>query len=213
MDSKKIKPKSSSKGQFPPPTREEYFDFLVRCYFGEGVDLLKMAVDRAYLDLNRTLHGFATHINADLLRSESHKVMISLVGGLRGKKITQSAFDRWHFKSCEELRHHFWIGGFERFTYGQAQKWINMTLKYVFTMGEKRLPGFESFYPFAHIPIDNVFMDVLQVYKKINLPCAWSRIDDYEVYLKLQKEFRSTFPNSIPLAVEFRLWITGQTSS
>jgi hypothetical protein len=86
MDSKKLKPKSSSIGQFPPPTREEYFDFLVRCYFGEGVDLLKMAVDRAYLDLNRTLHGFATHKNADLLRSESHEIMISLTGGLRKKK-------------------------------------------------------------------------------------------------------------------------------
>jgi len=172
-----------------------------------------MAVDRAYLDLNRTLHGFATHINADFLRDESHELMISLVKRLLGKKMTQNAFDKWHFKSCEELRRHFWVGGFEKFTYGQAQKWINMTLKYVFTIGEKRLPGFELCYPFAHIPIDNVFMDVLQVYKKIKLPCPWSRIDDYDVYLNLQKEFRSTFPNSIPLAVEFRLWIAGQTSA
>jgi hypothetical protein len=213
MDSKKIKTINRSQIQFSSPSREEYFDFLVRCYFGEGVDLLKMAVDRAYLDLNRTLHGFATHKNADLLRSEAHKIVISLVQGLHGKKMTQNAFDKWHFKSCEELRRNFWIGGFEKFTYGQAQKWINMTLKYVFTIGEKRLPGFESCYPFAHIPIDNVFMDVLQIYKKINLPCPWSRIDDYEVYLNMQKEFRSTFPNSIPLAVEFRLWITGQTSA
>lgn len=205
-------PINTFKTQFLRPTREEYFDFLVRCYFGEGVDLIKMAVERAYLDLNRTLHGFATHKNADLLRNDSHKLMISLVKMLQGKKMTQPVFNKWHFKSCKELRQHFWTGGFERFTYGQAQKWINMTLKYVFAMGEKRLPGFESCYPFAHIPIDNVFVDALQVYKKVSLPCAWSRIDDYQVYLKLQKEFWSTFPNSIPLAVEFRLWMSGQVA-
>jgi len=209
MDSKKQKPQKSPKSHFSPPTREEYFDFLVRCYFGEGVHLLKMAVDRAYLDLNRTLHGFATHINADLLREESHGLMISLVKRLQGKRMTQAAFDRWHLKSCKELRNCFWLGNFDKFTYGQAQKWINMTLKYIFTIGEKRLPGFESCYPFAHIPIDNVFMDALQVYKKVGLPGAWSRIDDYEVYFKLQKEIRVIFPNSNPLDVEFRLWISG----
>jgi hypothetical protein len=56
-------------------------------------------------------------------------------------------------------------------------------------------------------------MEVVQVYKKINLPCAWSRIDDYGIYLKLQKEFRDLFPNSIPLAVEFRLWMSGQAAN
>ena len=207
MDSKLHKSKSVPKSQFLPPTREEYFDFLVRCYFGEGVDLLKIAIDRAYLDLNRTLHGFATHKNADLLRRESHELMLVLVKRLQGRKVTQTIFDNWHLKSCKELRQHFWNGGFKKFTYGQAQKWINMTLKYVFAIGEKRLPGFESCYPFAHIPIDNVFIEALQVYKKVSLPCAWSRIDDYDVYLKLQEEFRCAFPNSIPLAVEFRLWM------
>ena len=207
MDSKLHKSKSAPKSQFPPPTREEYFDFLVRCYFGGGVDLLKSAIDRAYLDLTRTLHGFATPKNADLLRRESHELMLVLVKRLQGGKVTQTIFDNWHLKSCKELRQHFWNGGFKKFTYGQAQKWINMTLKYVFTIGERRLPGFESCYPFAHIPIDNVFIEALQVYKKVSLPCAWSRIDDYDVYLKLQEEFRCAFPNSIPLAVEFRLWM------
>jgi hypothetical protein len=207
VNSKLHKSKKIAKGQFSPPSQDEYFDFLIRCYFGEGVDLLKMAVDRAYLDLNRTLHGFASHQNADLLRDESHRLMISLVKRLQEKKMTQTAFDSWHQKSCKKLRQHFWNGGFKQFTYGQAQKWINMTLKYVFTLGEKRLPGFETCYPFAHIPIDNVFIDALQAYKKISLPCAWSRIDDYDVYLKLQKEFRDVFPDLIPLAVEFRLWM------
>jgi hypothetical protein len=166
-----------------------------------------MAIDRAYLDLNRTMHGFATHTNADLLRDDSRELMFLLIERLWKKKMTQDVFDKWHFFASKELRDCFWEGNFKKFTYGQAQKWINMTLKYIFTMGEKRIPGYEQCYPYAHIPIDNVFLDSIQVYIKIDLSSAWSRIDDYEVYMKLQKEFRGAFLNSIPLDVEFNLWM------
>ena len=213
MDSKKLKLINNSKSQFLTPTREEYFDFLIRCYFGEGDNPLKMAIDRAYLDLNRTLHGFANHRGADSVRDGAHKLMISMLKRLQRKRVSQISFDKWHFKSCEALRNYFWQGGFRKFSYGQSQKWINMTLKYIFTMGEKRLPGYATCYPFAHIPIDNIFIDSLQEYKKVKLPAAWSRMDDYGVYLQLQKEFRSIFPDSIPLDVEFRLWISHQTLS
>ena len=44
---------------YADPSREENFDFLIRCYFGEGTNPLKLCIHRAYLDFNRTLHGFA----------------------------------------------------------------------------------------------------------------------------------------------------------
>ena len=207
MSLKNHKPEKSLIKQFSSPTREEYFDFLVRCYFGEGDNLLKMAVDRAYLDLNRTLHGFAKHKNADVTRDGAHALMIKLVKKVQLVKFTQKSYDLWHFRSCKTLRNYFLENEFEKFTYGQAQKWINMTLKYIFTIGESRLEGYQDYYRFAHIPIDNVFINALQPYKKIRLPLAWSRIDNYGTYLDLQNEFRTLFPKSIPLDVEFRLWI------
>jgi hypothetical protein len=39
--------------RYPTPSREDYFDFFVRCYFGEGADLLLLCVRRAYRDFNR----------------------------------------------------------------------------------------------------------------------------------------------------------------
>lgn len=142
--------------RYGTPSREDYFDFLIRCYFGEGQDSLQLCVRRAYLDLNRTLHGFAGHKGAETLREKAHQFVATLVSALTKKALSQRGFDAWHRDACTQLRSLYRQHGFERFTFGQAQKWFNMTLKYVFTLGEARLPGFQRHYPFAHVPIDNV---------------------------------------------------------
>ena len=72
----------SSKERFVAPSREDYFDFLVRCYFGEGKNPLRLCVQRAYLDLNRTLHGFAGHKGAETLREKAHQFVATLVNAL-----------------------------------------------------------------------------------------------------------------------------------
>jgi hypothetical protein len=191
------------------PSREDYFDFLIRCYFGEGQDALQLCVRRAYLDLNRTLHGFAGHGNADQLREDVHQRVAQLVAGLAHETPSQQSFDLWHRRACLDLRRHYRKGGFEAFTHGQAQKWLNMTLKYVFAMGESRLHGYLPHYPFAHIPIDNVFVAVAKAIGGPDLPMPWSRLDDYTVYFRLQESYRKMFEPSAPLAAEFKLWLGG----
>jgi hypothetical protein len=58
---------------------------------------------------------------------------------------------------------------------GQAQKWLNMTFKYVYVMGEHRLPGFIHLYDLCHVPLDNILMNRLYPYAFQRLPCRWSR--------------------------------------
>ena len=82
-----------------------------------------------------------------------------------------------------------------------------MTLKYVFSLGETRLPGYLKYYSFAHIPLDNVFIAGAKAVGGPNLPTPWSRLDDYSVYLELQKQYRVMFAPSAPLAAEFQLWL------
>jgi hypothetical protein len=82
-----------------------------------------------------------------------------------------------------------------------------MSMKYVFTIGENRLPGFASLYPFAHIPIDNVFLERAASVGAPSLGIAWSRLNDYTTYLSYQQACRDLFRGSIPLAAEFRLWL------
>lgn len=189
------------------PSREDYFDFLIRCYFGEGQDALQLCVRRAYLDLNRTLHGFAGHGTAGQLRDEAHQRVAQLVAALAHETPSQQRFDSWHRKACLVLRRHYRKGGFAAFSHGQAQKWLNMTLKYIFAMGESRLSGYLPHYPFAHIPIDNVFVAAAKAIGGPNLPMPWSRLDNYTVYLRLQEQYRAMFAPAAPLAAEFKLWL------
>jgi hypothetical protein len=192
---------------FPSPSREDYFDFLIRCYFGDGQDPLQMCVRRAYLDLNRTLHGFAGHPSADQVRSKAHKLVAQKVVVLKLEEVGQRSFDNWHQETCTDIRKLYRKGGFTTFTHGQAQKWLNMTLKYVFAMGESRLFGYMPYYGDAHIPIDNVFVAAAKAIGGPDLPLPWSRLDDYAVYFGLQQKYRQMFLPSPPLAAEFKLWL------
>jgi len=96
---------------------------------------------------------------------------------------------------------------------GQAQKWLNMALKYVYVFGESRLPGYEAFYRFCHVPIDNIALDspAFAGLGKIDKLKPWSRIEKYKPYLEFQKDVRRRYPTSAPLAVEFWAWQGGSS--
>ena len=126
-----------------------------------------------------------------------------LEGG--GQIHTQSGFDSYHRTACERLPALYREFGFYEFSIGQAQKWINMTFKYIFTLGEERLPGYGQVYQFCHVPIDNVVIDQLTRYGFPPLR-YWSRLDDYDLYLAYQKRVRQCF-DLLPLDVEFLLWL------
>jgi hypothetical protein len=203
-------PMTHGNNQYRSPSREDYFDYLVRCYFPKSADdLLELCVRRAYLDLSRTLHGFAKLKNREDLRERAHQYVVELLRELPTKTILfQPDFDQWHQAACTRLKNLYRKHGFNKFSVGQAQKWLNMSMKYVFTLGEARLPGFASLFQFAHAPIDKDFLERVELKLDIPRPCvSWSRWDNYAAYLKYQKEIRDRCPGSVPLAVEFWLWL------
>ena len=97
--------------------------------------------------------------------------------------------------------------GFSKFAVGQAQKWINMTFKYIYTMGSKRLPGYSKNYKYCHVPLDSAVLEQFRKFNCPNIKKNWSRINDYDEYLNFQIWIRESFKDSIPLSVEFRLWM------
>lgn len=186
-------------------TRADFEDFLVYLTFGAPSDFLQGAITTAYRDFSRTLHGIARLEAKDLLREQATSELGKVLMELRERQVNQDTFDGWHRNSCgrlvdlyREYGHHFYIG--------QAQKWINMTLKYVFVLGEERVTGFRDVYPYCHVPLDNLLLEKLAKYGFPPLDCAWSRLDDYEEYLKRQEWIRNKF-EAVPLDVEFRLWL------
>ncbi len=118
----------------------------------------------------------------------------------------QDSFDIWHKESCDKLTTEFnKIINYELF-YGQAQKWINMTLKYAFAIGDEKIDGINKNYKFFHIPIDNIIQEKLISHKIDKIPIKWSRINDYSIYMEYQNKIRNVFFGQIPMDVEFRLF-------
>ena len=66
--------------------------------------------------------------------------------------------------------------GYERFNVGLAQKWINMTLKYIFVLGDRRVPGYGHLQPFCHVPLDRFVLEEAMKDGFPKLPFQWSRL-------------------------------------
>jgi hypothetical protein len=101
-------------------------------------------------------------------------------------------------------------------TLGQAQKWINMSVKYAIG---GRLPGFERFERYAHMPIDRILLKELTAQPKFRaavslLPIgAWSRLADATAYSAFQREVRALAAPDAPLMLELALWMRAQAKS
>ncbi len=211
---------------------EKMLDFLLFGYFGcdgsDGADTMRnRAAHRAYLDLARTVsYSSSTSQLAEKLKKRSSeyekkeaetfiKKKEALVDSVceRLYPLPSGDFDAWHQEKCEEICRMMDDSGLlgEPFTCGQAQKWVNMTLKYLWLLD--LLPE-EIKEESLHVPIDSFILQRLSkqvsdvtgsgetyCYKHM----AWSAITEYTDYKDLQAEIKKITPN--PIRWEGEAWI------
>src|SRR3989339_9480 len=162
--------------------------FLIRVYFGEikNDNLLEnkiqIAINKAYLDFCRTLHEFSKEKEHDDILVDSKLYLKNKILELtKEQKPNQNFYDNWHRQTCDNIIKFFPLTK-NYFHYGQAQKWINMTLKYLFVLEVSEL---NNMLAFLHVPIDNIILDKLKNrqmdYPKFETP--WSKIDNYDKYI------------------------------
>lgn len=161
-------------------------------------DIIELASKKAYRDLMRTIRNFADNPKHDEISKQSRKCLNEIINNILDSKIfSQDDFDEIHKKACDKLIKSF---DDQLFTIGQAQKWINMTFKYLHLLDYKRV---NNVYEYCHIPIDSYMLNITNY----QMSKPWSKIDDYDEYLEYQKWFRETYKNEIPLDAEFYLWL------
>lgn len=138
-----------------------------------------------------------------------------------------SDFDDWHKAKCREIinfmnnsidKSNTKILKKENFAIGQAQKWVNMTLKYLWLLNA--LPtGVKPEY--LHVPIDSYIIEIAYDNKNkfenaLGLedkpPKSWSKLPKYETYFGIQKTIREaikkkTTNETIPIKWESLAWI------
>lgn len=178
-------------------TENDYNMFYKSVLYGNITNPIKISIKSAYRDLCRTITSFSKNPKHNIIYNNAVDLLYDEINLLINKKINnQNEFDRWHKECCDKL-----INVFENqlFYYGQAQKWINMTLKYI-SMFEHKLV--ENQYEFFHIPIDNYIIEITG----LKITVAWSRISNYDEYLEYQERFRNKYIG-IPLDNEFKLWL------
>lgn len=162
---------------------KKLMDFLLYSYFGfSSGDLdqtrkLKCSY-RAYLDLARTVKyaysstelekatvGTDAHAFIDIRKKRIEDVCSKLIESIEIFPNYPGDFDTWHDRRCAQIicqmntpyddgRKGFLKDGFT-FKYGQAQKWVNMTLKYLWLLD--MLPNGLSEAE-LHVPVTALFL-------------------------------------------------------
>lgn len=197
---------------------------LTAFYFGARIAaaaptnpvIIDTVSQRAYRDLNRTLHGIGTHPDKATLLDTTHQSLHQFTADLDTVN-SQDEFDALHDKWCQDR-----IGFFATypradreftFTYGQAQKWLNMTMKYLAVLDH---PSVQRVYPYLHVPIDTIIYNQAD---QIGVPRppkrrSWSRLDrdHYMTYHdQLREQITARTDCSAPLDWEAHSWITRTT--
>lgn len=193
-------------------TQEQWNKYIYDLYFGIDTPL-KNCINRAYRDFNRTLYDFANQENGKSITDEAKKHLMQEFEKLKTTPIkNQEDFDMWHKEQCLALQAIYTKNNYQSFHIGQAQKWINMTFKYIFSYGEYDMPGYKNLYSFCHVPLDNILIQALKDEGyRVPFQTCWSKISDYKTYLNVQKDFRNKFKGLPPLDTEFKLWNNART--
>jgi hypothetical protein len=175
-------------------------EFYIRLYFGVVTDFYFAGVKRAYLDFNRTLHlKQETKIQREIIRIENEHYLVNSLKELIKKEIrNQKEFDKEHKTIVLNLKKNW-----DKLTIGQAQKWVNMTLKYWLLFGNNRIQSIEKNVAYFHIPIDSIIQEFMLPNVKYK---AWSKMSDYDLeYMEYQKKFRN-ISKETPIVAEFKIF-------
>lgn len=182
-------------------------NFLLFSYFGitlesEPDDVMDKAISKAYNDATRQ-GAFNTQLT-DELKEKIEKVknssgdkennlgenlikenVLALINTSH-KNIDKEYFNSWHCSLCHKLINCYEtaLESDEYFTYGNAQKWVNMTMKYlyliysIFSVYAKSNNKFvdscgehiNKISEFLHVPVDSYIIESVWDNESIKLP-------------------------------------------
>lgn len=180
----------------------------------DAVVSLEDVVRLAYLDVNRTITG----VSEEQSRSLRQTVIVAIRNILH--TISACDFDRSHDECCQECISCSTASA--PIHYGQAQKILNMSLKYLYNEYASYRDSTNSFgFPennverLFHLPIDNQILDCLigshcRFIRPTNKP--WSQWE-HSHYLSLQTQLRERMEEQYcALEIDYMIWNTERPS-
>ena len=166
-------------------------NFLLFSYFGIMLDyedknidkdnILSSAVKKAFTDATQRGAYYAKSKNKkeeekEAFREATQKALPEATECLKDginkileKEVPikeQKDFDKWHEELCDKIKEKF--DSSLKFTYGNAQKWVNMTLKYLYLIDSicsEVCPDINYFHSlqnisaYLHVPVDSYIIE------------------------------------------------------
>lgn len=194
---------------------------LCSWYFCGEARTIDVCAHRAYRDFCRRLTGIGK-VNAQE-KKKWRDAEESMIAGeierlLDHSAVTEKTFDNWHEALCTQIMKNaepLCLQG--SFTLGLAQKWVNMTFKYMIIMEQwdEKLKGVMSC---LHVPVDRYIMEAAAEDCQVDVlytngtygpyregkATPWSQWE-YGEYIEFQKAIRAKEP--CPIAWESRAWL------
>lgn len=201
---------------------DELIDFCIKKYRAWGDAVLMGA--GAYLKIG----NYANEI--DVAKQYVKKEVKNYLSGT--PFASPADYDNWHKKICTNLsdcqKYFQKYSAYRKasqdkfknksgFTIGNAQKFLNMLMKDLYTCLSKA-PGsfnvnqYENYFTYCHMPLDSYilrFVDDIRFRKNIKSQrnYTWSNLNDYDDYMSEQTEIRNFVTGSATvLQTEFVVW-------
>lgn len=151
------------------------------------------AAHKAYADMaRRTLRIKENSKERIALKKSATEILRQAVEDLKNDS---SDFPKWHEKSCNALIACY--GG--QLSYGQAQKWLNMLLKYLYVYD---VNGYETLFSSREgiaaldMPVDSKVIEALHRKYNVKRPTAGWSVWDRNTYRAYQAAARSALHNA-----------------
>lgn len=200
---------------------KDCYDFLVTSLFGYYEDPFIAASRLAYRDFCRTLHPGKDEFKSDKYPKDvlaNNRNIIDAMLKDRIKKLliqntlSQEEYDIWHHHLCIDIVKCYHSSTIAGFSVGQAQKWVNMTMKYLYIQNNTDICKITDC---LHIPLDNYIIKIVKTDFGINPPdIAWSKINKYSEYLEYEIRIRNKLKDFgiVPIKWEMKAWLSAVKS-
>ena len=196
--------------------------FIDKTLLNSTEEVFVAAVQTAYNDAARTFSGIGGK-SVEAKKALAKKIKEYFDSGHPCKN--KDDFDELHSKFCEIFISHLNLKGYTSATYGQAQKVVNMTFKYLYCLPDATTT-YNEYFEYCHVALDSFTLEWIwrnfdPRSRNLNKYEAWSNInkDNYEDknkttrpgYDSIVSLYRAKIPSSLyinctPFQAEFIFW-------
>lgn len=197
---------------FARPSGDDHRRFLISFLFSGSLRPgPEECVARAYRDFSRTATGITAGAQGLKRKRSAHRLVHQLLDEAVVVDWTAERFDVWHALACARICEHYAKRGYPQFRIGQAQKWLNMSVKYLLSLAEAGVYELSqpcNLWEVAHAPLDDFILKATGAYDGVPTCYPWSQMADYALYMSVQKWIRKKYPCASALDIEFHVYNT-----